>query len=404
MSAAHANDEGRRVRLASHACTSAEVLAFLARDPSVLVRATVAMNRAAPANVDRVLAGDEDERVRALLAGKVAALLPGLAQPERTEVRDQVLATLASLIADEAEHVRGAIAAVVAGMPEAPRELILRLARDTAVAVAEPVIRLSPLLTAEDLLALVGCPPSAATVLAVARRPGLPEAVSDAIAATADVTAISLLLANPEAAIRESTLDALIACAAAHEAWHAPLVRRPLLSEKAARALSDIVCAELLAELARRADLPGPLAAELGRRLAERLAAERLAAERRAGAAPATSFLAAAQSLAAAGTLTEQVLLEAVRRGESAMVAACLAVAARVPLAAVERAVRLRSTKGLVSLLWRAGFSMQAAAPVQALLAGLPPGEVLLAGPAGSFPLGIAEMRWHVDLLGGATS
>ena len=86
------------------------------------------------------------------------------------------------------------------------------------------------------------------------------------------------------------------------------------------------------------------------------------------------------------------------------MVAACLAVAARVPLAAVERAVRLRSTKGLVSLLWRAGFPMKAAAPVQSLLAGLPPGEVLLAGPAGSFPLGIAEMRWHVDLLGGAGS
>ena len=399
MSAAQADDEGRRVRLASHAATSAEVLAFLARDPSVLVRATVAMNRAAPAEVDRVLAGDEDERVRALLAGKVAALLPGLAAPERTEVRDQVLATLASLVADEAEHVRGAIAAVVAGMPEAPRELILRLARDTAVAVAEPVIRLSPLLTAEDLLSLVGCPPTAATVLAVARRPGLPEAVTDAIAATADVTAISLLLANPEAAIRESTLDALIACAAAHEAWHAPLVRRPQLSEKAARALSDIVCAELLAELARRADLSEVLAADLGRRLAERLAAERGAGEARA-----TSSLAAAESLAAAGVLTEQALLEAVRRGESAMVAACLAVAARVPLAAVERAVRLRSTKGLVSLLWRAGFSMKAAAPVQSLLAGLPPGEVLLAGPAGSFPLGIAEMRWHVDLLGGAAT
>ena len=397
MSAAQADDEGRRVRLASHAATSAEVLAFLARDPSVLVRATVAMNRAAPADVDRVLAGDEDERVRALLAGKVAALLPGLAGPEQVQVRDQVLATLAGLVADEAERVRGAIAGVIAGMPEAPRDLILRLARDTAVAVAEPVIRLSPLLTADDLLSLVGCPPTAATVLAVARRPGLPEAVTDAIAATADVTAISLLLANPEAAIRESTLDALIACAAAHEAWHAPLVRRPQLSEKAARALSDIVCAELLAELVRRADLSEPLAAELGRRLAERLAAER-----RAGEARATSSLAAAESLAAAGALTEQALLEAVRRGDSAMVAACLAVAARVPLAAVERAIRLRSTKGLVSLLWRAGFSMKAAAPVQALLAGVPPADVLPAGPAGSFPLGIAEMRWHVDLLGGA--
>ncbi len=384
------DDETRRVRLASGAAPP-ETLALLGDDPSVTVRAAVALNRAAPADIDRRLAADVDERVRALLAGKVASLLPGLGAAERERAREQALATLAALVEDEAERVRAAIAAVVATMADVPHELILRLAHDMAVSVAEPVILLSPLLTVEDLLALIGGPPTAATLLAVARRPGLTEAVSDAIAATADATAIRLLLANPEAAIRELTLDALIAGAAAQETWHAPLVRRPVLSDKATRALSDIVCTELLGELAHRADLAPALAADLARRLAERLAAERGAA-----AGPEESR----NEALAAGGPTEQVLLAAVRRGDSPLAAACLATAAGVPLAVVERAVRLRSAKGLVSLLWRAGFSTDAAVPVQALLAGLPPGEVLAAGPAGSFPLGCDEMSWHVDLLG----
>lgn len=396
---ASADDESSRVRLAAHAETSPEILGLLAQDPSVTVRVAVAINRAAPPDVDRVLASDADERVRALLAGKVAALVPGLKASERELVRQQVLATLAALVEDEAERVRRAIADVLATMPEAPRELILRLASDTAISVAGPVIGLSPLLTTEDLLALIDCPPTAATVLAVARRPGLPEAVSDAIVATANVAAIRTLLANPQAAIRESTLDALIARAASHKVWHAPLVRRPELSEKAARALSEIVQAELLAELAHRADLSPALATDLGRRLADRLT--EVAGPR---TNPPPSFLAEAESLAARGALTEQALLEAVRLGEPAIVAARLAVAARVPLAVVEHAMALRSAKGLISLLWRAGFSMKAAEPVQALLTGLAPANLLAPGPAGSFPLGVAEMRWHVDFLRGTQS
>ncbi|MGH7086426.1 MAG: DUF2336 domain-containing protein, partial [Acetobacteraceae bacterium] len=207
-------DEAQRVRMAARANTGPEVLTFLARDPSLTVRAAVAMNAAAPIGADQLLTVDHDERVRALLAGKVAALLPGLAEPAQKELREHALATLSALVEDEAERVRVAIAAAVAGMPEAPRALIMKLTADSSVNVLDPVIRLSPHLTTADLLALLDCPSSSATVEAVARRPNLPEAVSDAVAATADAAAIRLLLANGSAAIRETTLDALIARAA----------------------------------------------------------------------------------------------------------------------------------------------------------------------------------------------
>ncbi len=386
-------DEANRVRLASRA-TEPEVLTFLARDPSITVRAAVAMNKASPISADRLLSVDQDERVRALLAGRIATLLPGLAAAEQAELRDHALATLTVMVEDEAERVRAVIAETVAGMPEAPREMILRLARDTAVNVLDPVIRLSPLLTTADLLALIDCAPGPATVQAVACRPHLPEAVSDAVAATADVAAIRLLLGNASAAIREATLDGLIARAAQQEEWHAPLVRRPRLSESAMRALAAIVRTELIGVLARRADLPAALAAELGRRLAE-------SPSRKPAAEPAGtgSYVAEAEALAAHGALDERALLDAVRLGNPELVAARLAVAARVPLEVLERAVALKSGKGLVSLLWKAGFSMRASGPVQALLTGCAPDATLSPGPAGSFPLAIGEMRWQVDFL-----
>ena len=125
-----------------------------------------------------MLARDDDERVRALLARKLAGLAPALSGAEQSRLQHEAYDTLICLVEDEAVRVRAAIAEVIKQMPDVPRGLILRLARDAAVPVSEPVIRLSPLLTTADLLALVNTPPAAATAVAVARRatsmPGSP--------------------------------------------------------------------------------------------------------------------------------------------------------------------------------------------------------------------------------------
>ena len=102
----------------------------------------------------------------------------------------------------------------------------------------------------------------------------------------------------------------------------------------------------------------------------------------------------------AAGRLTEATLLEAAEHADALMTAALLAVAAKVPVAVVEQAASLRSAKALVSLVWKAGFSMRVAGPVQALLGHLGPKQALAAGEeAGGFPLTVEEMRWQVDFL-----
>ncbi|MEO9191729.1 MAG: DUF2336 domain-containing protein, partial [Acetobacteraceae bacterium] len=325
-------------------------------------------------------------------------LAPGLSEPEQVRLRCKTYDALAILISDEAVRVRAAIADVIKDMPNAPRGLVLRLARDCAVSVSEPVIRFSPILTDDDLLALLDSPPSGATALAVARRPDLTEPLADAIVAAEDSGAIQALLSNGSAQIRESTLDALIAGASDHVEWHTPLVRRPVLAPHSARALAEIVATQLLETLARRADLGAETIAVLRERLAARLAGEQTRATK-FNDLPTEKALQEAHRLARNNRLDEAALIEALRTARPRLAAAMLAVAAVVPISVVDRAASLRSAKGLVSLVWSAGFSMAGAVALQAAIGNLPPAASLGAGAGGGFPLAVDEMRWQLDFL-----
>jgi uncharacterized protein (DUF2336 family) len=386
------------VRLGADVHAEPAVLQRLAADPSVMVRAAVALNPASPLQVNRALLQDPDERVRILLGRRLAGLVPGLVGEERRLLQRQTYETLTALVADAAVRVRSAIADVLKEMPLAPRALILRLAQDQAVMVSTPIIRFSPLLTTEDLLSLIAEARSSGIVTAVAGRPGIDAQVSDAVAATADSAAIGALLSNRTAQIREATLDALIEHATDHVEWHEPLVHRPTLPPRAASALAEIVATNLLEVLAQRADLSPALAKEMRQRLASRLAPAQ-PAPRREGLTM-DEALAQAHGLARAGRLNEEQALEAARSGDTRYAAALLAVAAGMPVSVVDRAASLRSAKGLVSLAWKAGFSMRAAAAMQAVLGRLEPDASLPPGPGGSFPLAIEEMRWQLEFLG----
>jgi uncharacterized protein (DUF2336 family) len=276
---------------------------------------------------------------------------------------------------------------------------VLRLARDTEFPVYEPVIRLSPLLTTDDLIELVTDAPASGTMAAVANRTGLASAVSDAIAASANAVAIRALLANPTAQIREATLDALVARSVEHPEWHEPFVRRRSLSERTARALAEIVAANLLETLAARADLPMALTDELRARIQSHVAS-RYDLKPSQNDMSMEEALGQARALAQSGHLSENTLEETARRGEAHYATALLAVAAGTSVSVVDRAAQLRSAKGMVSLVWKAGFTMRVAIAMQFLLARLPPSDVLMPGPGGRFPLAVEEMRWQLDFLG----
>ncbi len=393
-------DEATRVRLAADIKTAPDRLRALERDEAVMVRASLALNPAAPPQLTEAIAHDPDDRVRALLGQRLAMLLPSLPASQRDELSLQAIAILTKLAADTAIRVRAAIASVVKDMQCVPHALVVQLAQDKAASVAEPVIHFSPLLSDEDLLALIAAPSGGHTITAIARRPGLSACIADAIAASHDNRAITNLLENQSAAVSEATLDGLITHAAEQKSWHAPLIRRPILSAAAASALSEFVSASLLAELSQRSDLPVELSGELSTRLRRVLAVDMMPPppQSRMTTPPEEQVLMTGD-MTHAGRITEDTLLVAGRRGEARLCTALLAHAAHVPHSVVERCATLRSAKGLISLVWQADFSMRAAGVLQTLLLRLSPEEVLHPTANGGFPLTPEEMRWQIEFL-----
>lgn len=385
-------DEATRVRQGASATTSADILQALARDPSVTVRASLALNPALPEQVNAILAEDADARVRSILNHKLSKLTPNLIGDARERMQRNAVANLTAMVADAAIRVRINLAESVKHLPDGPRDIILRLAHDPAVMVCEPVIRFSPMLTQEDLVTLIATRPSPSTIKAVANRPKINATVSDAIVDTGNTAAISALLANSTAQIRETTLDSLAAQSEEQTDWQASLVRRPKLSARAQQLLSEIVTGHLLEVLATRTDLDPKVAQTLRSTL--QTARPILPTESR-------SRLTVVQPQAPKQTseLTDDVILEALRRNASQEAAGMLAVKAGVSIGVIERACALRSAKGVTSLAWKAGLTVQTAVVLQVALAHLPPDLVMRGGQDGKFPLSEDEMRWQLAFL-----
>ena len=375
---AHHGTEAERLALAGHSGVSPEILYFLAGDKMPAVRAAVAANTATPAQADILLAADGDPMVRAAVGRKLAPRAGALAAAQ-TRLGMLAWRTLCDLAVDAAVRVRAVVAEEIKALPDAPHALILQLANDAAMEVAGPVIRLSPLLTEADLLALVAAPPAAATLTAVARRPALSAPLSDAVAETRDPAAITALLRNGSATIREATLDALIVQAASRSGWQEALVHRPALSPRALQALALCVAEHLLEVLSARPDLDPAVAGMLRARVEDRLMQE------------------------GPGTMAEQppaALFEAAAlRSDGAAMRLVLADQAGVALGAIDQALRLHSAKGLVSLCWQAGFGLRAAMLAQSVLGRIAPASVLLPTATGDWPLSVDEMRWQIELL-----
>jgi uncharacterized protein (DUF2336 family) len=398
-------DEATRVRQGACETTSPDILRQLATDPSVTVRASLALNPALPDQVISILQADTDVRVRTILSRKLAALTPTLSEDARQRVQQDAVASLTAMVAEAALRIRASIADSIRDMPDGPREIILRLAHDPAVMVCEPVIQFSPMLTQEDLVALIASGPPATTVMAVASRPRIGPAVSDAIVGCADTAAICALLRNHTAQIREATLDALAAQSEDHTDWQEPLVRRPHLPVRAQRMLAEIVTGHLLDTLASRDDLDPKVgsmlraALERNRQIYPDAAAGRTG--RTADPDPdATTAFARARALDQAGRVDDHAILEALRRNAALEARAMLAVKAGVAVPVIEHACSLRSAKAVVSLAWKAGFSAQTAVVLQAMLGRLAPDEILRPGPDTAFPLSEDEMRWQLAFLG----
>lgn len=405
-------DVNVRLALAARADLKPEILYYLAEDSSPEVRRAIAGNAAAPMHADLLLARDNDESVRGDLAAKIAKLAPGLTPAEQDRIRKMAYEAIEILARDQAARVRQVLSEALKDLADAPPAIIRRLARDAELIVSEPVLSFSPVLTDEDLIEIIaGNPPQGARA-AIARRKGLREKVSDAIVGADDVDAVAALLANHSAQIREETLDRIVGRAVDIEAWHEPLVRRPVLPRKAAVRIARFVADSLIDQLEERQDLSMDVLEEIravvqkriedgdlpepGARKKEKLAKGKA---KPAAGEEAADPLERARALHKQGRLDEDAVAAATRGGNRAFVVAALAVRSGLPREVVEKGFQDRSAKGIAAATWKAGLSAKLAEQIQGKLAAIGPRDVLRPRDDGTFALSPDELEWQVGFL-----
>ncbi|MCA3337673.1 MAG: DUF2336 domain-containing protein [Roseomonas sp.] len=268
---ARESDTATRAMLARNATTPHEVLAFLSQDEEPRVRASVIANAKAPFSVLQTLTEDESAAVREALAKRVADILPSLTSSSHDRLAQVAQPILLKLAEDAVAQIRFIIADAIKNLSTVPRDAVLRLAMDTEIRVAEPVIRLSPILTEQDLLVLVASPPTTATLQAVARRNGIGEAVTDALIAQGDRLAIGLMLENTSAKIRAMSMEDVLNRARFNPEWFPSLMARPGLTPDTAIRLAGVVADTLLRPLMQRQDVDPALLFRIRQCVADRL-------------------------------------------------------------------------------------------------------------------------------------
>lgn len=402
---ARSEHEHDRMRLAESAEMRPEILYFLAADPAVEVRCAIASNPATPRQADLVLAKDRDQRVRESLAAKIARILPHLSPDEHDSVYRVTVEVLETLARDQDTQVRAILSEALKDMTAAPGSVIGTLARDPELSVAAPVLEFSPQLTEDDLIEIIAQSPAAGSLGAIARRSSVSDKLADAIVAKSfskdDPEAVSALLGNPSAQIREETLNKIVDRAPRQQAWHEPLVRRPSLSGAMAKRIARFVADHLLTALQSREDLDPATAKALSAEVVRRLEENEEQPAAAAAGSSAENAIARAEALHKKGALDEDTVLRAVNTGERPFVMASLAIRSKINQRTIEHLFTLRSAKGVVALVWHCGFTMRLASQLQMRLAGIPPQQVLRARNGVEFPMTETDMKWQIDFIEG---
>ncbi len=391
----------QRRKLAARTDIQPEILYYLAEDPELEIRRSVAANSTTPPQANLILARDKDDQVRCELAHKIARLAPQLSADEQSRIGEMVTEVLEILARDELPRVRRILAEELKDADNVPSAVIQSLARDADAEVAAPVLEFSPHLSDEFLLEIIDNGPLQGALGAISRRSGLGAQVADAIVAADDEKVVASLLANPSAQIREEILDRLVDRAHGVPSWHQPLVRRPSLSRRAIRRLSEFVAASLLDELTARKDIDEDTARIVGEAVRERIRDEPAAASDRIGEEPDATPQQRAERLHRAGKLDEEVILDGLGKGERPFVSAALALLAELKPEMVQKIAAMESPKGITALAWKAGLGMRTAVQLQLRLARIAPTKILHPRNGADFPLTSEEMAWQLEFFAG---
>ncbi len=238
---------------------------------------------------------------------------------------------LGRLVHEMEMQVRRALAARLAQMETAPRELLLLLANDDA-AVAQPILRSSRLLSDPDLIEIVKHR-SQEHLLVIALRAPLSAEVAEAIVDHGDDRVLEQLLKNPDAVLSRRALEYLVGKSQRVDSFQEPLVSRHDLHPDLAHRMFWWVSAALRREILTKFTMDPAVLDDALRNSARSAIAEAV------NAGKDTHVGRLIQGLVEANALDHRFLLQALRGGKVAAFVAGVAHLAQLDPAIIKRAM-----------------------------------------------------------------
>lgn len=208
--------------------------------------------------------------VEALLADPVPARRAKVAQQLAVEINAERLSgpewalaldIMRTMAADAETIVRQAVATSLKASPHLPRAVAVSLAKDEA-SVAQPVLESSPVLTDDDLIAVLA-EGNGTKQVAVAKRSIVSTVVAAAVIDTGNAAAVTTLVGNEGAALNEDLFQRTIDRYSRFETVKAAMVHRSELPVTISERLVALVSDKLKVALAARHALPADLASDI---------------------------------------------------------------------------------------------------------------------------------------------
>jgi uncharacterized protein (DUF2336 family) len=296
------------------------------------------------------LAADPSAERRAAAASEVARELVNDAMSERE--RGIALGILERLAKDIERQVREVLAEQVKSVPSIPPSLARTLAADID-SVALPVIQFSPVLSEEDLLALVRQGNTAKQV-AIARRDNVTERVSEALVDTGKPVVVSSLLENLTATIAEKSLLKVVDRFQGDEGMNSLLIKRATLPLTVTERMIQTVSDSLRKRLIERHGLSWDVANELSRQAGDGALLQRVISDPRVAEVERL-----VDELYEKGKLSPTILLRALCLGDGHFFAVAAARLAGIPVENATPLIYDQGQFGFKAIYTKAGLPLE---------------------------------------------
>lgn len=313
-------------------------------------------SRLSQSDVARLM-NDPSAENRAAAAAKVAAEFDSrkLNDSER-EIAKEIFRIM---VKDAELRVREALSAHLKASPDLPHDVAMTLARDVE-SVALPVIRFSEVLSDDDLIEIVRGS-NAAKQVAVAQRPTVSPQVAGALIDTQNEAAVARLLANDGAELDETAIGRVMKEYETSDQVSDSLARRPGLPAALSERLVNALSQKLQSYLMAKHELPQDAASNLILQVRERATISLI------GSGSSDDELERlVEQLHARGRLTPSIVLRALCMGDMNFFEMAMAELANVPVQNARILIHDKGRLGLESIYQRTGMPEQLYAAVQA--------------------------------------